>query len=250
MEGERIVADVWTVMWKEWKVLLVRRDSVRGGILNLLIFVGVFGVFMPLQMGRDWVESPMTLVLSVWVPLFAVAGVVADSFAGERERHTLETLLASRLSDRAILFGKVGAAVAYGWGLTLISLLLGLVTVNLAQGQGELLLYPPLISLSGMMLSLLGAGLAAGAGVLVSLRASTLRQAQQTLSIALMLLLFVPVFGVQALPVEWRARLARTLMAADVTKIVFIVIVVLTILDIGLLLAAMARFQRTRLILD
>ena len=245
-----MIADVWTVMWKEWKELLVRRGSLRGGMLSLLIFVGVFGILMPLQMGRDWVESPMTLVYWVWVPLFMVTGVIADSFAGERERRTLETLLASRLSDRAILFGKVGAAVSYGWGLTLISLLLGLVTVNLAQGHGELLLYPLLIGLGIVVLSLLGAGLAAGAGVLVSLRASTVRQAQQTLSIAIMLLLFVPIFGAQALLVEWRARLARMLMAADVTKIVLIVVAVLAVLDIGLLMAAMARFQRERLILD
>jgi ABC-2 type transport system permease protein len=245
-----MIADVWTVMWKEWKELLVRRGSLRGGVVSLLISVGVFGVFLPLQMGRAWVESPMTLVYWVWVPLFIVIGVVADSFAGERERHTLATLLASRLSDRAILFGKVGAAVSYGWGLTLISLLLGLVTVNLAQGRGELLLYPPLIGLGIVGLSLLGAGLAAGAGVLVSLRASSVRQAQQTLSIAMMLLLFVPIFGAQALPVEWQARLARVLMAADVTKIVLVVVVVLTALDIGLLAAAVARFQRVRLILD
>jgi len=33
----------------------------------------------------------------------------------ERERHTLETLLASRLSDRAILFGKNGAAIGYSF---------------------------------------------------------------------------------------------------------------------------------------
>lgn len=144
----------------------------------------------------------------------------------------------------------MGAAVSYGWGLTLISLLLGLITVNLAQGRGELMLYPPLIGLGIVGLSLLGATLAAGAGVLVSLRASSVRQAQQTLSIAMMLLLFGPIFGAQALPVEWQARLARALMAADVTKIVLIVVLVLTALDIGLLVAAMARFRRVRLILD
>jgi len=245
-----VIADVWTVMWKEWKEMPIRRGSLRSGMFSLLIFVGVFGVFLPLQMGRNWVKSPMVLIYWAWVPLFMVPSVVADSFAGERERHTLETLLASRLSDRAILFGKVGAAVGYGWGLTLISLLLGLVTVNLAHGHGELLLYPATIGLGILGLSLLGAGLAAGAGVLVSLRASTVRQAQQTLNIATMVLWFVPIFGVQALPPEWKAYLAKTLMAADVTKIVLIVGAVLAVLDIGLLAAAMARFQRTQLILD
>lgn len=244
-----MIADAWTVMWKEWKELFAQRFRLSGGTLSLLIFVGVLGVLLPLQMGRDWVEDPRALVFLVYVPLLMVTSVIADSFAGERERQTLETLLASRLSDRAILFGKVGAAVGYGWGLTLISLLVGLVTVNLVHGGGELLLYPPAIGLGIVGFSLLTAGLAAGAGVLVSLRASTVRQAQQTLSLAIMLLLFVPGFGAQALPAEWRAHLVQALMAADVMKIVLIVVAVLTVLDIGLLLVAIARFQRARLIL-
>jgi ABC-2 type transport system permease protein len=245
-----MITDVWTVMWKEWKELLVQRGSLRGGRLSLLILVGLLGVFLPWQTGRDWVESPVVLVYSAYIPLFLVMSVIADSFAGERERQTLETLLASRLSDRAILFGKVGAAVGYGWGLTLISLLLGLVTVNLAHGRGELLLYPPAVGLGIVGFSLLGAGLVASAGVLVSLRASSVRQAQQTLSIAIMLLLFVPIFGGQALPAEWRARLAQALVVADVTKILLTVVAVLAILDMALLAAAMIRFQRARLILD
>ena len=245
-----MITDVWTVMWKEWKELLVQRGSLRGGRLSLLILVGLLGVFLPWQTGRDWVESPVVLVYSAYIPLFLVMSVIADSFAGERERQTLETLLASRLSDRAILFGKVGAAVGYGWGLTLISLLLGLVTVNLAHGRGELLLYPPAVGLGIVGFSLLGAGLVASAGVLVSLRASSVRQAQQTLSIAIMLLLFVPIFGGQALPAEWRARLAQALVVADVTKILLTVVAVLAVLDMALLAAAMIRFQRARLILD
>jgi len=245
-----MITDVWTVMWKEWKELLVQRGSLRGGRLSLLILVGLLGVFLPWQTGRDWVESPVVLVYSAYIPLFLVMSVIADSFAGERERQTLETLLASRLSDRAILFGKVGAAVGYGWGLTLISLLLGLVTVNLAHGRGELLLYPPAVGLGIVGFSLLGAGLVASAGVLVSLRASSVRQAQQTLSIAIMLLLFVPIFGGQALPAEWRARLAQALVVADVTKILLTVVAALAVLDMALLAAAMIRFQRARLILD
>jgi len=245
-----MMADVWTVMWKEWKEIFLQRGSLRGGAWNLLLMIGVFGVFLPLQTGRAWVESPLGLIYWAWVPLFLVTTVVADSFAGERERHTLETLLASRLSDRAILLGKVGAAVGYGWGLTMVGMLVGLVTVNLAHGRGELLLYPAAVFVGIVLLSLLASGLVAAAGVLVSLRAATVRQAAQTMSIAIMLLLFVPVFGVQALPVEWKVRLAQAVMGADVEQIVLIAVAVLIVLDVGLLAAAMARFQRARLILD
>jgi len=243
-----MIADVWTVIWKEWKMIRPQRGGVRGGMIGLLIVIGIPGIFLPLQMGRLWVESPIAIVL-VYVSLIMVTNVTADSFAGERERHTLETLLASRLSDRAILFGKVGADAGYGWGLTLSGMFVGLVTVNFAYGRGELLLYPPVVGLGIVVLSLLAAGLASGAGILISLRASTVLQAQQKMTIALFLLLFIPSFGAGALPAEWKARLAE-MLSTDLTKIVLIAAAILIVLDIGLLCAAMARFKRTRLILD
>jgi len=243
-----MIADIGVVMWKEWKEILSWGGS-RGKV-GVLIVVGLLGIFLPLQMGRDWIESPMMLAYWTWVPLFLVTSVVADSFAGERERHTLETLLASRLSDRAILFGKVGAAGGYGVGITWLSLLVGLVTTNLAHGQGKLLLYPVTVGLGIVGLSLLGAGLAASAGCLVSLRAATARQAQQTLSIAIMVLLFVPIFSTRVLPEEWKARLLETFIAMDITGLVVIAVVILAILNVGLLAIAMTRFRRTQLILQ
>ena len=49
---------------------------------------------------------------------FFIGPEVPDPLPRERERHTLETLLASRLSDRAILLGKIGAAVGFEWVIT------------------------------------------------------------------------------------------------------------------------------------
>jgi ABC-2 type transport system permease protein len=245
-----MMADLWTVIWKEWKEILFLRFSLRRGALGLLLFLGVFGIFLPLQTGRAWVESPIVLFYWLWVPLFLVSGMVADSFAGERERHTLEALLATRLPDRAILLGKICAAIAYGWGMTLACLLVGLVTVNLAYGRGELLLYPAKIGGGILGVSLLTAGLVANAGVLLSLRASSVQQAQQTLSIAVMLLLFVPLFGSQALPSAWKKRLIEALAQIEVTNIMLLAAAVLIALNIGLLATASARFKRARLMLD
>jgi len=245
-----MLSDLWTVMWKEWKEILFKRGSLRGGGWGLLLLIGVFGVVLPLQMGRAWVQSPMVIVLWLWVPLLLVSGVVADSFAGERERHTLEVLLATRLPDHAILFGKLGAALGYGWGVTVASLLLGLVTVNMANGQGEFLFYPPVIGVGVLLLSLLSAGLVASGGVLISLRATSVRQAQQTLSFAIMMLLFMPLFGVQALPAAWRQGFVEALRAVDLATVVLAAAGVLFALNAVLLLAALGRFKRTRLILN
>ncbi len=243
-----MITDIGTVLWKEWKEIVTHGGG-RGKV-GLLILVGILGIFMPLQMGRAWIESPMMFLLGVWVPLALVISVVADSFAGERERHTLETLLASRLSDRTILCGKAGAALGYGVGAAWISLLLGLVTVNLAHGQGKLLFFPTAVGFGIVVFSLLSAGFATSAGVLISLRAATVRQAQQTMSVAVMVLLFVPMFGIQALSAEWRASLVKTFTAVGIERMLAIAALALALIDVGLFVWAMARFRRSRLILD
>ena len=245
-----MIGDVLTVAWKEWRELLQLGGSHRGGRFSLAILVGVFGVFLPLQAGAEWVESPASVFYWGWVPLMLVGSAVADSFAGERERHTLETLLASRLPDRAILLGKILAAVTYGWGLVMVMLVLSLITVNLAARTGPLLMFPWRFAVGAPLLALLGAGLAATAGVLVSLRASTVRQAAQTLNIGMLLLIFIPVLGIQALPDAWKAQLGAWAMTIGVGGLVWVAAGLLALLDLSLLAAAFARFRRSRLVLD
>ena len=244
------MADVFTVAWKEWRELLQLGGSHRGGRFSLVILIGVFGVFLPLQAGADWVQSPATVFYWGWVPLMLVGSAVADSFAGERERHTLETLLASRLPDSAILLGKMFAAVTYGWGLVLIMLVLSLVTVNLSARTGPLLVFPWRFAVGAPLLALLGSGLAATAGVLVSLRAPTVRQAAQTLNVGVLLLIFVPVLGMQALPDSLKAQMAARAMAIGVDGLLWVSAGLLALLDLSLLAVAFARFRRSRLVLD
>ncbi|WP_322495273.1 hypothetical protein [Chloroflexus sp.] len=239
-----MLTDIWTVMRKELQEAFNLGDRV--GKFGLLFMIFSFGILLPWQMGRSWVESPITLVYWSWVPLFLVNAVVADSFAGERERHTL---LASRLPDQAILFGKLLAALAYGVGLTWASLLVGLVTINLFHGEGRLLFYPPAVALGVIGISLLSGGLATGAGVLVSLRAKSVQQATQVLSIAIMALIFIPTFGLQALPAAWQERLWNIVSGWNVTQAVLVAIAVLAALNGGLIGAA-HRFQRARLIAE
>ncbi|MEJ2149825.1 MAG: ABC transporter permease subunit [Chloroflexota bacterium] len=243
-----MINDIMTLLWKESREVL--EQGGRRGRYTPLIFLAVFGIFMPLQFGRDMIETPVVLLFFSWVPLFLVSSVVADSFAGERERHTLETLLASRLSDRAILLGKLFTAIGYGWGLTILSLMVGLVTVNVVYWSGAVLLYPAYIALGGVVLSLLAAGVAAGAGVLVSLRAATVRQAQQSISLGVMVLVFGPTLGLQFLPAAWQTRLAGWLSGANLTSVVLGVVGVLLVLNVVLFVVVSARFQRTTLILD
>ena len=244
-----MTADVGTIVWKEWKELFAGRGR-RSTLLTTILPLAFVAIVLPVQFGPAWVSSGVMLATWAWLPLFLTVSVIADSFAGERERHTLETLLASRLSDRDILFGKIAAAVMYAWGLTLMMLVVALVTVNVVHGNGTLLLYSPAFAFAGVGVSLLAAVLAAGAGVLVSLRSPTARQAQQTVSVGVMLLLFVPLFGFQLLPDAWRAAVARTFAETDPTALVLAIAAALLLIDGALVAVASARFRRARLIVD
>jgi len=197
----------------------------------------IFGVVIPLQSGREWVTSPVSAMVWAWMPYMWVYSVVADSFAGERERHTLEALLATRLSDRPILFGKLLAALAYGFALTWAILLVSLVTINVAvRGEG-LLLFSPLMTIGALVFSVLISGLAASIGVLVSLRAGSVRQAQQWMSFG-MLVLFLPFMFIQFIPKAWLETFGNTLLHTDPVQIAVWAAVVVLVIQVVLLVPA------------
>jgi ABC-2 type transport system permease protein len=245
-----MIADLRTVLWKELKEIPQLSRGRRGGSLGLLVMVGLIGVFVPLQAGVRFLHAGPPLFILTMLPATLVTAVIADSFAGERERHTLETLLASPLSDRAILFGKIAAAVAFGWGVTMLSMLLGLLTVNLKYSQGKLLLFSAPTGVGIVLLSFLVGLLIASAGVLVSLRASTVRHAQQTLAMSFVVIMFACIFVARSLPSEWLTRLTQTVATTGEMPLICAGAAIFLLIDLVVLAAAMVRFRRSRLILD
>jgi ABC-2 type transport system permease protein len=245
-----MIADIFTIIWKEWKEIFLQRGNVRSGLINLAVILGIIGVFFPLQSGTKWLSDPTGLVTWLWLPLFLVMGVVTDAIAGERERHTLETLLASRLPDRAILIGKIGAAVLYGWSMVWVSMLLGAVTVNISSPAGGLKFYSLDLFITGLVLSLLANLLIGSIGVLVSLHSPTARQAYQRMSLVFLVLWFSPVIILQFLPQDIRRSLFQIFSALNGRQLLFGVLIFLVVFDAALIKIAIDRFQRSRLILD
>ena len=236
------MSDILTMVWKESKDVLF-----QGGwrsLIRPLFVIGIMGIYLPLQFGSQWVAlTPLGMLLLLWIPFFLVISFIGDAIAGERERHTLETLLASRMSDRAILLGKVVATVLYAWGMSILSLLLGLVLVDLFRTQGNWMFYPLALFVVALVLSLLAAVLATSAGVLVSLKVSTVRQAQQILSVSTIVFVFGVTFVLRALP-------ANLFSSLNYAQFLLIVIAFLAVLDAILLGISLVSFQRSRLILS
>jgi ABC-2 type transport system permease protein len=239
-----VIADILTVMWKEWRSLF----RAKGSVVRFLIILtswSYFSVYSPWVDGPRWLDdSVLALTMAFFLPTVLVAITVTDSFAGERERHTLETLLASRLPDRAILFGKMGFSVIIAWGTALVMLLLGVVIANVTHWQGRVEFFGPLAAAISIAGSLLAAILAASLGVIISMRSATVQEAAQLMT-AIMLgppmilgtLLLVFMSRVGDFFKNWSGELVLMSMFA-----------IMVILAAGLLYAAMARFQRSRLV--
>ena len=236
------MSDILTMMWKESKDVFF-----QGGwrwLIRPLIVIGIIGVVFPLHFGPQWVDlTPLGMLLLLWVPFYLIISFIGDVIAGERERHTLETLLASRMPDRAILLGKVVTTVLYAWGMGVLSLLLGLVVVNLFRTQGNWMFYPLDLFVDAIVLSLLVSVLGASAGVLISLRVSTVRQAQQILSIGTIVFVFGSVLALRAVP-------ADVISSLTYSQFLLIVMAVIAVLDAILLGLSLVSFQRSRLILS
>ena len=239
-----MIGDMLTVIWKERKSLFVSRGSRMRALWNLLIPLVLVAIWFPLAQGPDWVTSPVALT-ALMIPTLLVSTTIPDSFAGERERHTLSTLLASRLPDRAVLFGKLAVAVGYGWLVTIVAILLALLTVNAAHWQGHVLLYSPAIVVADVVLSFLLAVFVAGVGILISLRSASVQSAQQLL----VTILLIPPLVLGVIFSVFHKQIGNALGGIDFMQAVLIAMGVLIAADVVLALAIMARFQRARLIL-
>ena len=234
--------DILTMLWKEAKDVLF-----QGGwrsLIRPLVVISIMGIYLPLQLGSQWIDlTPLGILLLLWIPFFVIISFIGDVIAGERERHTLETLLASRMPDRAILLGKVVAIVFYAWGMSVLSLLLGLVLVNLFRTQGNWMFYPLNLFVDALVLSLLVGVLGASGGTLISLRVATVRQAQQILSIGTIVFVFGIVFILKAIP-------ANVFSLINYSQFLLIVMVFIAVLDAILLGLSLFSFQRSRLLLS
>jgi len=121
--------------------------------------------------------APMYLI----VPLMVASVIAADSFAGEKERKTLEALLYTPLSQSELLLGKMLSAwlpaLAVGWvGFVLYS-----ITANLAAWPVMGRLFFPTLTwcVLAVWVAPAVAGLGLGLSVLVSARVRTFQEAYQ-----------------------------------------------------------------------
>ena len=245
-----MLEDILTVIWKDKKGLLMIQGSRSRALLTYLLPTFMIAIILPIQQGVEYLNTAWSLIGSLIVPLLLVGTTIPESFAGERERHTLPTLLSSRLPDRAILFGKWGLCVAFGWTMSLLILFVSLVVVNVMHWEGQVQFYEPTIFLLNVVLSLLLSALMASLGVFISLRAEKVQTAQQTL----IFIFLVPIMFLQAVPMVMLSvvpngrEILERFFETDFTLLIILAFTILILINVGLLWGALVRFQRSRLL--
>jgi ABC-2 type transport system permease protein len=247
-----VVTDFGTVLWKELRdnPMRPRRGGRSGGLFAIVFYVFVLGVMVPSSAADDWTGVP-AIAVAAGAAAMIVVTTVPDSFAGERDRKTLETLLTSRLPDHAILLGKLTSAALTGVAMAALVLIVSLVTANIADHHRTFQVYSPLELTAALAAALLTGVLVANVGVLVSLRAPSATTAARGLTLGL----FGLVFGLTALfatlPTGWKSDLERMAdeSGADSALIVVLAGVAVLLLANAALFAASSRlFRRPRLI--
>ncbi len=243
-----MITDIATVFWKEFREILFLRGTKVESLIVMVVPAFLFGVIFPTQFAESWTTSPFSLLVWIIVPFMLISALIADSFAGERERHTLETLLATRLSEQSILTGKISAAICYALLVTICIVFLGLITVNILHRGGGLIMFTGNILFWGLVCGILTASTAANVGTLVSLRAATVRQAQQTLGLFMFAVLFSPSIIAQFAPYSLIDGAEDFFRNVGLNTTVVVTVGILLCADCMLFLIAIRRFKRDRMI--
>lgn len=136
-----LLFDSWIIAVKEWHEWSAVRSRPGWGALAVLIVM--WSLSAPHLFGALSASLMIVAILSASLPLALTGVMINDSLVGERERQTLETLLASRMPERAILLGKITAVTLVGLALLLLGLLPGLLqhafTLIVSSGDGNFL---------------------------------------------------------------------------------------------------------------
>ena len=249
-----MIADIQTVMWKEWRDLLgdLQRKSTLYKVIAVVVVL-FFATALSLVSEDGWASGGTSLMFWLAFPFVFTSQMVADSFAGERERHTLETLLATPLPDRAIYLAKLLTPTLIVWVGVQAWMLYSLIPLNIAFGRDGLLLFPLDVLLLGMSSSFALALMISAIGTLGSLHAPTVQSAQVRIGIFTFVIFFLPIFAFAVLlilPDSLRQQIVDVLEEVGVNGAIIMVTIITFIMDMGLVMLAIRLFRRSRMILD
>lgn len=223
---------------------LPRRMGGRTGVLIYAFAMLALGVLLPWHLSFDFLDA-MVLLAYACLPALLVAPVVAESFAGDRERAQIPATSEERQRS---MYAKVAAGALYGWISALVALVLGIATVNLSFTRW--ILPPALLAIDLALLSMAVSVSAASVAAAVSVRARSAKHAKRTLRQGFLLLLVLMVYYSRFMPVEWKRRVKVPDALPGFTEFIVVISVTLLGLSGGLLKLALTRADDTEIRLN
>ncbi|HLE47967.1 MAG TPA: ABC transporter permease subunit [Candidatus Thermoplasmatota archaeon] len=188
------------VIWREYREYLQAEGKEKASIVASILVPILLPLLFAFLFRDYWRSTITTLSFGVFASMSVVMGFVPYSMAGERERHTLETLLTTRLTGRNIYWGKFIATTTFAVGVGAASTLTGvLVLTALFAGAWANVGLALLGWIGAILVSVPVAMLGASFGLFVSARATTTQQAATKTSFLMMpfmmLVFVVPMTG-------------------------------------------------------
>jgi ABC-2 type transport system permease protein len=180
-----------------------------------------------------YIFAPFFLI----IPVMSSSVIAADSFAGEKERNTLEALLATPITDSELLLGKILVSFIPGMGVTILGFILYVLTVNVLTADifgGYIMPTVPwlvMIFVLSPAIALLGVGIT----VIISSRVKGFREAQQLSAV-----LVLPVLGLLF------GQGAGYLMLGS--NVMIILTLVIGIIDVVVFRVGLRLFQRENIL--
>lgn len=119
-----IFSNVKRIFLKDWKEIMGNKDL----LLPMIIVPLMFSIFMPIVMGMGAISNPLEFGVTtkyeamliminltlksmfLMIPTIVSMIIASDSFAGEKERKTAETILTLPITHRELYLGKLLAA--------------------------------------------------------------------------------------------------------------------------------------------
>jgi ABC-2 type transport system permease protein len=181
------------VAGREMREHLLGGGGVTWSYIVVTVLLLALAVGLPVLLAEGGASTTTAIALSastiagacLFVAVTLPASAVSDTIAGERERHTLETLLASPASRQALFWGKALAVLAPAVAVAWVALLASAVVLTVLHGV-EGAIAGGLLLAAGLPATLWAGALPTGLGLWLSCNARSTRQAQQWLSYSLM----------------------------------------------------------------
>ena len=164
----------------------------------------------------NYLFAPMFLMLPVMVSSIIAAG----SFAGEKEKKTLESLLYTPVTEKELFFAKIGSAFLPAMAVSVVGFIIyGALFDAIAYPMMGQLFFPSWNWLPFMLLLVPGFSLLSiGLTVMVSARVKGFAEAQQIAALIVLPILLIMVsqiFGVMFLSAAVSAIVGAVVLAAD-----------------------------------